>query len=98
MGPAPPEIVVNQVGYEHLGRDDVDGAIAFFRANVELYPASANVYDSLGEALERAGRLEEAVTSYAQAVKNAKANHDRRLDIFTANHDRAADALAKPNG
>jgi hypothetical protein len=28
-------------------------------------------------------------------VKNAKANADPRLDIFTGNHDRAAAALAK---
>ena len=91
----PSEALVNQLGYQHLLGGDGDGAMPFFRYNVELYPAAANVHDSLGEALEKAGRLEEAVASYARAVKNAKANADPRLDIFTRNHDRAAAALAK---
>ncbi len=94
----PPEQVVNQIGYQHLLTDDVDGALAFFRANVGLYPASANVHDSLAEALEKAGRLEEAVASYATAVRNAKANGDARLETFTRNRDRAAATLAKSKG
>jgi predicted alpha/beta superfamily hydrolase len=90
---AAPENTVNQVGYQLLGRDDTKGAIAVFRYNVELYPESANVYDSLGEALENAGQLEEAMSNYARAVENAKKIGDERLEIFTTNRDRVKEQL-----
>jgi predicted alpha/beta superfamily hydrolase len=88
----PPEVTVNQAGYLLLGQNRTDDAIAVFRGNVELYPFSANVYDSLAEALERAGRTEEALATYGRAVDTAKKTGDRRLEIFTANRDRAAAA------
>jgi predicted alpha/beta superfamily hydrolase len=89
----PPENTVNQIGYQFLGRDDVDGAIAVFRYNVELYPDSANVHDSLGEALEGAGKLPEAFSSYSRAVENATTLGDPRLDIFITNRDRVKEQL-----
>jgi len=92
---APDENTVNAIGYQVLGREEFEAAIAIFRYNVELYPASANVYDSLGEALENAGRLDEAFVSYSEAVENAAKNGDDRLDIFTANRDRAKDLVAQ---
>jgi len=96
----PPENAVNAAGYGALGRNDVEGALAFFRYNVEIHPLAPNPYDSLGEALERAGKLEAAHASYAKAVENAVALSDNRLAIFTANRDRAAAKLkeqqAKP--
>ena len=49
----PPEQTVNLLGYQFLQGGSGEQAIAVFRYNVELYPDSANVYDSLGEALER---------------------------------------------
>jgi predicted alpha/beta superfamily hydrolase len=85
----PDEETVNGIGYQVLGREEFDAAIAIFRYNVELYPESANVYDSLGEALENAGLLDEAFANYSKAVDNAAKNGDDRLDIFTANRDRA---------
>ncbi len=90
----PAEDAVNQAGYQLLGRDDVEGAIAIFRYNVTLRPGSANVYDSLGEALERAGQLQEAAASYSRAVENAVSIGDDRLEIFTENRDRAQALLA----
>ncbi len=90
----PSEETVNNAGYGSLSINDVEGAIALFKYNTELYPLSANVYDSLGEALERAGRLEEAHAGYVRAAKNAEKNSDERLAVFAANRDRAAAALA----
>lgn len=84
----PGENAVNQLGYQRLLRDDLTGAIEIFRYNVDLYPKSANVYDSLGEALENAGRLEEALASYSKAVEIGAANDDANLGIFTTNRDR----------
>jgi predicted alpha/beta superfamily hydrolase len=91
----PAEQTVNLVGYQILGRDDFEGAIEVFRFNVELYPESANVYDSLGEALENAGRLEEAYANYAKAVENAAKIDDDRLSIFVTNRDRVKAQLDK---
>ncbi len=91
----PPEQLVNQVGYQMLGRPDVEGAIAVFRYNVELHPASANPYDSLAEALGRAGKTEESLANYEKAVARAKENADPLLNVLTANRDRAA-AAARP--
>jgi tetratricopeptide (TPR) repeat protein len=39
-----------------------------FQVNAALFPASGNVYDSLGEALERSGRREEAIAAYRRAL------------------------------
>ncbi len=89
----PPENTVNQIGYQFLGRDDIDDAIAVFRYNVELYPDAANVHDSLGEALEQAGRLPEAFSTYSRAVDNATAVGDPRLEIFITNRDRVKEQL-----
>jgi predicted alpha/beta superfamily hydrolase len=86
---APQEAMINRIGYQVLGREEFDAAIAIFRYNVEFYPNSANVYDSLGEAFETAGLLDEAFASYSKAVDNAARNGDDRLDLFTANRDRA---------
>ena len=43
-------------------------AIEIFRINADLYPDSWNVYDSLGEALLRAGNTDEAVAMYERSL------------------------------
>lgn len=91
----PPEFVVNQVGYQHLLRKDVDGALTLFRWNAGRYPDSANVHDSLGEALEAAGKAAEAAASYGRAVENGRKRADPNVPIFERNRDRAAAAAAK---
>lgn len=89
----PPEQIVNLFGYQLLGQKKSDDAIAVFRYNVGLYPDSANVYDSLGEALEGTGQTKEALANYTRAVENATQLKDNRLEIFTKNRDRAAAAV-----
>lgn len=83
-----PENLVNQFGYILLGRNDVEGAIAVFRRNVELYPKSANVYDSLGEALEKAGDTDGARTSYQRALAIGQETADPNAHIFKTNVER----------
>jgi predicted alpha/beta superfamily hydrolase len=89
----PSEDSVNRIGYQFLGREDYDRAVEFFKYNVKLYPNSANVYDSLGEAFENAGKLDEALANYSRAVDNAPNIGDDRLPIFTENRDRVKDIL-----
>ena len=63
------EFAVNDLGYALLHAADLEGAIAVFRQNVEEHPESGNTHDSLGEAYLAAGRMEEARSSYAEALR-----------------------------
>jgi|CXWL01.1.fsa_nt_gi hypothetical protein len=68
------EADLNTFGYTLLGFGKVDDAVAVFsRATVE-FPASANAWDSLGEALAAAGRTAEAVAAYRQSLALDAAN------------------------
>ncbi len=60
---------LNLLGYALLGDGKVEDAIAVLKLNVEAYPESGNVHDSLGEALAAAGRKDEAVKSYARSLE-----------------------------
>jgi tetratricopeptide (TPR) repeat protein len=93
----PSELTVNFFGYQLLARNEVRAAIDVFRYNVDLYPDSANVYDSLGEALENAGRVEESYANYSKAVAKARKLEDERLPIFIQNRDRAKALLDQQN-
>lgn len=53
------EKAVNWAGYVLLGARKIPLAIAVFRLNVETYPDSANVYDSLSDAYRAAGDKEQ---------------------------------------
>ena len=81
---APPQTIVNDVGYEYLRAGKSDAAIAFFRFNTEQYPQSTNAWDSLGEALQKAGKRDEALVSYRRALKIAQTNQDPNLPSFKA--------------
>lgn len=100
-----PEGLINQIGYQFLQgpNPNPEEAIATFKANVERYPNSANVYDSLGEAFEKTGHLDWAAPQYEKAQALGKQNNDPNAAIFLANYTRASDKLkqeaaAKQNG
>lgn len=78
----PPEGLVNVLGYGELQAGRMTEALAYFEYNVAAYPASANVYDSLGEAQEKAGALDKALASYEKAVKAGEASGDPLLGQF----------------
>ncbi len=85
-----PEATLNAVGYRLLQTENVPEAIEAFRANTEAYPKSANVYDSLGEAQERAGQLEQALASYRRAAAIGKTNADPNVAVYEQNAERVA--------
>jgi tetratricopeptide (TPR) repeat protein len=62
------EAAVNALGYDLLAKKRAADAVEVFKLNVEFYPSSANVYDSLGDALVAAGRTEEAIASYEKTL------------------------------
>src|SRR5690606_28582941 len=59
----------NKLGYELLGKNDYENAIAVFQINVALYPESDNVYDSLADAYSRNGDSLQAFNNYAKALE-----------------------------
>lgn len=88
-----PENLMNQMGYQLLFGDKTDEAIAAFKMNVERYPASANVYDSLAEAYERGGRLDLAAPLYEKANTLGQQNKDPNWGIYKANFERVSAKL-----
>ena len=62
------ESPMNTFGYVLLGKKRVADAIEIFKLNTEAYPKSANVYDSLGDAYQAAGRKDDAIKSYEKAL------------------------------
>jgi CubicO group peptidase (beta-lactamase class C family) len=84
------EGTINQLGYALLKGGHAEAAIAIFEYNITSFPESPNVYDSLGEALESAGRIDEARSSYRKAWEKAKAQGDGDAALYKKNYDRVA--------
>ena len=89
-----PEATLNQIGYRLLNANQFADAISAFRKNVENYPNSANVYDSLAEAYEKNGQLKLAAENYEKAYKRAAVNNETQLaQTAKANFDRISAKL-----
>jgi len=63
------ESTINNLGYELIGRKQTKEAIEIFQINVELYPDSGNVYDSLAEAYMINGDKELAIKNYKRSLE-----------------------------
>lgn len=61
------EVNFNRLGYKYLREKEYDNAIGIFGINIALYPKSANVYDSMGDALLRKGDTLNGVEFYRKA-------------------------------
>ena len=84
-----PENIVNQFGYALFRAEKLDEAIEAFEENARLYPESANVYDSLAEALEKKGSRSKALANYEKAYKMAEQKGEAPLArTAKANFDR----------
>jgi CubicO group peptidase (beta-lactamase class C family) len=55
---------LNELGYNLLGQKKIKEAIKVFQLNVEAYPESSNVYDSLGEGYMLNGEKALAIENY----------------------------------
>ena len=79
-GAIPQEARVNGLGYWLYRKERLDEAIALFELNVELYPDSWNVHDSLGEAQLAKGLREEAIANLNRSLElNPDNDHARQL-------------------
>lgn len=92
----PPEAMVNGLGYQLMGAGKMEEAIAAFKSNVERYPGSANVYDSLAEAYENSGRLDLAKPNYEKAYEIGRQTNDQNVAVYKTNFERV-DAKLKEN-
>jgi len=93
----PSEMFLNNLGYEFLNARDLEQALAIFKYNIELYPQSANVYDSYGEGLERDGQPEKALENYRTAYDKARENSDPNEQLFKQNYERLSASLEEKN-
>lgn len=78
------EADINTLGYQYLFSGKVDEAIEVFKKNIEDYPKSWNVYDSLGEGYAVKGETKLAIEYYRKAFNMVKdeANKNRITNIL----------------
>jgi len=62
------EAQLNTLGYILLRNRMIKEAIEIFKLNSEVYPESANVYDSLGEGLIASGNTDLAIENYQKSL------------------------------
>ena len=63
------EGTLNALGYFLLQDGRTQDAIAMFQRNVQEYPQSSNVYDSLGEAYMKTGQKDLAIANYEKSLQ-----------------------------
>ncbi len=63
------EVEVNRLGYQLMQQGDLPAATEVFKLNVESYPQSFNVYDSLAEAYMNAGEDAAAIEFYEKSLE-----------------------------
>lgn len=68
----------NAMGYRLMGAGEMKAAIEIFKLNVELYPKSANVYDSLAEAYMNSGDTRKAIKNYKKSLELNPDNNNAR--------------------
>lgn len=82
-----PEATVNLIGYEFLQAGDTKSAVEIMKLNVEAYPDSPNVYDSLGDAYLAAGQKDLAIEASKKALEllaSDTADPQQRRDAIKA--------------
>jgi tetratricopeptide (TPR) repeat protein len=67
---------LNGLGYDLIRSKRFDAAIRIFQLNVEAYPNSGNVYDSLGEAYMDDGNKPRAIAYYRESLRRNPKNRN----------------------
>lgn len=94
-----PELVVAELGYERLQAGQATAAIQLFRLWAEIYPSSANAYDSLGDAYLAGGENRQALEASRKALELLPGDHspesfktilrkdiEQKIEKLTAKH------------
>ncbi|HMQ47403.1 MAG TPA: DJ-1/PfpI family protein [Saprospiraceae bacterium] len=82
------ESAMNWAGYALMNRQEIEKAIQIFELNASVYPDSFNVYDSLGEAYQKAGFKDKAIANYKKSLELNPANENAKkfLEELGGNH------------
>jgi Flp pilus assembly protein TadD len=72
---------LNTLGYTLIRSQKLTEAVRIFRLNVEAYPQSSNVYDSLAEAYADAGDKPQAIANYQKALQLSPGNRSAALSL-----------------
>ena len=88
-----PEATINSMGYRLIGQNKPEEAIAVLQRNVETFPTSANVYDSLGDAYDANEQFDMAKVNYEKACSIGRASNHPNTAIYCANLDRITEKM-----
>ncbi|MBK7094308.1 MAG: hypothetical protein IPH57_04340 [Saprospiraceae bacterium] len=80
------EIAINTLGYKLIEERKIKEALEFFNINTELYPNSANVFDSYGECLLLAGKEKEGLAAYKKSLELDPKNVNAENILMKYNH------------
>ncbi len=75
------EYPMNFLGYQLMGINKMEEAIKIFKLNVETYPESFNVWDSLGEAYMKNDEYEIAIKQYKKSLELNPQNKNAEIRI-----------------
>lgn len=84
------ENALNTLAYELMSHERWDRSIAVLRLAVDLYPESANLYDSLGEAYMLSGDAENSIANYERSIQLDPENEHARTMVATQQAERRA--------
>jgi CubicO group peptidase (beta-lactamase class C family) len=59
----------NRLGYQFLRLKRIDNSLLTFASATLIFPNSANIYDSYGEALLQSGKKEDAIKMYQKSIE-----------------------------
>jgi uncharacterized protein len=64
----PSQGTVNLLGYISMGNKQYEKAYDFLKMNIDNYPASPNVYDSMGDYYVERGNKKKAIEAFKKAL------------------------------
>ncbi len=79
---------LNSLGYQMTKENKLTEAIKLFELNVQEYPESANVYDSLGEAYMKNSQIDLAIKSYKKSLELNPENKNTREMLKQLNENK----------
>jgi tetratricopeptide (TPR) repeat protein len=75
---APPEMMINGLGYNALSQKQYEKAAAFFEMNIANYPESGNTYDSYADLLLAKNDSAAAITNFKKALAITNSEETRQ--------------------
>ncbi len=73
---------LNNLGYQYLNNNDIDGAISIFKLLTTEFPKSANAYDSLGEAYYAKENYNLSLLNYKKSLELNPKNQNAEQWIY----------------